>query len=368
MVLIIGAGVSGLATAKCLNDRGIGTTLVDRYGEAGGAYRRMYEKIQLTSPASYLRLPGTRDLRGTQYLSAGEYASYIGEYADRNRLRPQRRDVSSVQREGRDFQVSFADQARSEAFSAVVVCTGMFDSPRIPAFPGMPAPGDSRHGLSVTHAADWRGINPSLGSHVVIVGGGVAAVEIAEECVRAGLTPVVSTTSTSIHLLPQRILSIDPRRLTYPLVRRAPRWVIRRQCASGWRHRGVDRGFSEFQRKGLLKVVPTIRAVTERRVTFADGSSVDADAVVLATGYRFDMPFLPKHGLTTAQGAPRLHHGRSTAWPGLFFVGVPCAYTAVSHFVYGIAADAEATAGQIEMATRPQPIRAARPETVRSAD
>jgi putative flavoprotein involved in K+ transport len=364
MVLIIGAGVSGLATAKCLNDRGIGAVLVDRYGEPGGAYRRMYQKIRLTSPASYLRLPGTRDLRGTQYLTAAEYSSYIGEYADRNRLRPQRRDVASVQRDGRAFQVTFADEARPETFSAIVVCTGMFDSPRVPALPGLPAPGESRNGLSVSHAAAWHGVDERLGRRVVIVGGGVAAVEIAEECVRAGLTPHVSTTSPSIGLLPQRILGIDPRRLTYPLVRRAPRWVVRRQCASGWRHRGVDRGFSDFQQRGLLKVVPTIRGVVDNRVTFADGTSVDADTVVLATGYRFDMPFLPRQGLTTAQGAPRVHHGQSTAWPGIFFVGVPCAYTAASHFVYGIAADAEATAAQVQLSTARLPLRATRPETL----
>lgn len=348
MVLIIGAGVSGLAVAKCLNDLDVSTVLVDRHGEPGGAYRRMYSSIQLTSPAGYLRLPGARNLRAAKYVTAGEYSSYIAAYADRYNLRPRRRVVTSVRRDGSAFWVTFDDGAPSQKYSAVVVCAGMFDNPHMPTVSGLPpARFPHEHATRVIHASSWRGPTSHSTKRLVIVGSGVSAVEIAEECVRAGLFPILSTKTASIALAPQRVLGIDPRNLVYPLLRRAPMWSVRRQCSNGWQHRGIDRGFAQYRRQGLLDIRSTIRAVRDRCVMFDDGSSAEVDVIVFATGYRFDTPFLPGDLPRAHQGIPQLRRGQSVAWPGLFFLGVPCAYTAGSDFVHGIAADAPMAAQQI---------------------
>jgi putative flavoprotein involved in K+ transport len=90
-----------------------------------------------------------------------------------------------------------------------------------------------------------------------------------------------------------------------------------------------------------------IRSVDGHHVTFEDESSAEADVIVFATGYRFDMPFLPSELPRIHQGIPHVRRGESVAWPGLFCIGVPCASTPSSHFVYGIAADAQMAARTI---------------------
>jgi putative flavoprotein involved in K+ transport len=353
VILIVGAGVSGLAAAKCLSDLNVAAALVDRRDEVGGAYARMHSGIQLTSPARYLSLPGAPMPGSTKYLSAGQYSSYIREYAERNRLCPRRRDVRSVRRNGSSFSVRFDDADTLEDYEAVVVCSGMFDYPSTPSLASPPFDrGGRRHTIRLMHASDWRGPLSHSGQRLVIVGSGVSAVEIAEECVRAGLHPIVSTKASVVELVPQHVLGFDPRSVVYPLMRRAPLWGFRRQCSNGWQHRGVDRGFSEYRQQRLLDTRPMIRDIEKRRVTFEDGSSADADVIVFATGYRFDMPFLPSELPRRYQGIPHLRRGESVAWPGLFFLGVPCASSAGSHFVHGIAADAPVVAKRIASGRR----------------
>ena len=71
-----------------------------------------------------------------------------------------------------------------------------------------------------------------------------------------------------------------------------------------------------------------------------DGRSEEVAAIVCATGYRHDTPFLPDE----ARAADACE---SRAWPGLFVLGMPCARRLNSAFLRGIAQDAEMVARRI---------------------
>ena len=71
--------------------------------------------------------------------------------------------------------------------------------------------------------------------------------------------------------------------------------------------------------------------------------------MIAATGYRFEMPFLPTEVPRTPAGHPLADEGESRAWPGLFFIGVPCCRTLVSEFLRGIGKDAPAIADRIRL-------------------
>jgi hypothetical protein len=79
-------------------------------------------------------------------------------------------------------------------------------------------------------------------------------------------------------------------------------------------------------------------------VQFADSSEEVVDVVVLATGYRFDMHFLPADIPRSPQGYPLVTRGTCQESSGLFVVGVPCAVRADSQFIHGMAADAPVVA------------------------
>ena len=80
---------------------------------------------------------------------------------------------------------------------------------------------------------------------------------------------------------------------------------------------------------------------------FQNGARAVFDTVVLATGYRVSMPFLPRQVARSEQGFPIARDGQSVTWPGLFFLGSPCASGVYSQFIHGITQDARRIAQSI---------------------
>ena len=126
-----------------------------------------------------------------------------------------------------------------------------------------------------------------------------------------------------------------------------PLWAARRVCQDGGRFPGIDRGFGTFVSRGYITLRPDIARVDGHRVRFVDGSETDVDVIVCATGYRFEMPFLPAGIPRARQGYPLAVRGECAGWPGLFVLGTPCAVRADSQFIHGAAADAHVIANSI---------------------
>jgi putative flavoprotein involved in K+ transport len=78
----------------------------------------------------------------------------------------------------------------------------------------------------------------------------------------------------------------------------------------------IDVGFIDAVRSGAIEVVPAVTALDGRAVLLADGSRLNPDAIVAATGYR---PALePLVGNITAIG----EHGIPRPQPNLYFIGL----------------------------------------------
>jgi len=331
-VVIIGAGPAGLAAAACLGRRGIESRLLDRSGQPGGAYRRMSESITLASPTDLNALPGLPLEIDAEYTTVPQYRAYLDRYAAHFALRTQRADVSRIEQTGVGFTVRTGDETLA-AF-AVVVATGMWDYPR-EVHPGGELP--------AIHAARWRG--PAGERRLLVIGGGTTGIEVATEAARAGVEVILSV-RRPLRILPQRLLGRDLHRYG-ALLERLPVWLARRYCAQHPTLPGTDLGFSQLRRAGRIDVRPAISAIEGKRVRFADGSEAQADAVVAATGYRFDTPFLPPEVARAPAGHLEARGAESVSWPGLFVLGTPCAAGLDSHFLRGIARDAELVASRI---------------------
>jgi putative flavoprotein involved in K+ transport len=338
-VLVVGAGPSGLATAVCLEEEGIAFRLVDRRGVAGGAYLEMYPGITLASPSRYVGLPGLPFDVATEYVTVPAYRGYLDRYAARFDLRPERRTVTEIGRLEDEFSVSYEDGG-SERFRFVVVATGMFDHPARPRIEGL---SDDTGNITVVHARDWKG--PPEGKRILILGGATSAIEISEECARKGIRVVVSTRS-GIKILPQRFLGRDLHdygRIFEVL----PGWLLGPYCERRPTLQGTDLGFRSFVREGRIVERGPLSRFEGRWAVFTDGVREEFDVVVLATGYGFDAPFLPPEVARARAGHPRTRKNESVSWPGLFFVGTPCARSAASEFLRGVARDAPLVASEI---------------------
>jgi putative flavoprotein involved in K+ transport len=342
--LVIGAGPAGLAVSQCLKSVQVEAHLVDSHGVIGGAYSRMYPLITLSSPAAYLSLPDMPMRADAAYVSAAEYQAYLQSYAAQHSLTVERRRVIGIGRLDGKFIVEFDDEPACLAYRTVVVATGMCDHRVVPEILGLPV---SPAALETVHAQDWQGPSDLLGKRVLIVGGGMRAVEIAEECASSGLKTLVSVRGGLEKPLPRSVFGFDLRYVAFPILHHLPLGFIRRQCLGGWGFRGIDRGFNRHVSARNILVKPQITRVDGRSVHFEDRSEALVDVIVFATGYRFDMQFLPREIPRSAQGYPLVEHGECDGWPGLFVVGVPCALRADSQFIHGIAADAPVVAGKV---------------------
>ena len=94
-----------------------------------------------------------------------------------------------------------------------------------------------------------------------------------------------------------------------------------------------------------VEIKPRVVGASGRTVTFADGSELDVDGVIWATGYRseydwIDVPVFDQDG--------RVRHRRGvTDYPGLFFLGMSWQYTRGSALLGWVKDDAEFISEQI---------------------
>src|SRR5262249_36658571 len=133
--VVIGAGQAGLSVGYHLAQRGVDFTLISDEARVGDNWRRRWDALRLFTPARYSGLPGMPFPAPSGHLAdKDELAHYLERYAERFDL-PVRLG-SRVQRltwDGRLFQLSVDGSDVIIEAANVVVATGAFQTPRIPA-------------------------------------------------------------------------------------------------------------------------------------------------------------------------------------------------------------------------------------------
>lgn len=333
-VLVIGAGPAGLATMACLAEQGVSARFVDRQGRPGGAYNWLHERITLSSPARWTSLPGLAIKTPGEYVTVAGYRDYLHQYARHFALEPESAEVTSLTAVEGGFEVDFGDHRQH--FQAVVTATGM---------DGLNWP-DPPLGPNWMHSSQWRGPDQLAARRLLIIGRGVSAVEIAEECCRAGLEPTVSCRG-KVKFSPQRLLGRDVHDYAFRLSW-LPRWLAWGYCRQSPTFTAYDQDFRRFAKEGRLRVRPPVTAFEGQTAIFSDGTRGEFDLVVCATGYRYAMAYLPESvARSPADGHPLGNRGQSINTPGLFLMGVHCARGVSSQFLRGMALDAPAIAATL---------------------
>src|ERR1700730_6468683 len=165
-VLVIGGGQAGLAMGHELRTAGLRYQILERHSRVGDSWRQRYDSLALFTPRSYSALPGLAvagDPNG--YPHKDEIAVYLESYAAHFglpiRLKAGFRSLDWV--EGR-FRAMTIGNIGIEA-RAVVIASGAFQVPRIPALSAAFSPE-----VCQLTAASYR--NPSqVPAGTVLVGG-----------------------------------------------------------------------------------------------------------------------------------------------------------------------------------------------------
>jgi putative flavoprotein involved in K+ transport len=190
--LVIGAGHAGLAVSRSLTDRGVDHVVVDR-GRLGERWRSArWESFRLLTPNWLTRLPGWAyqgpDPDG--FMTAADFVAFLERYA-RSFAAPvaERTTVQEVWAAPGGAHGGFLVRTNrgSWAASNVVIATGYFASPQVPACTARLAAD-----LVQLTPAGYRGPAQVPDGGVLVVGASASGVQIADELRRAGRRVVLA--------------------------------------------------------------------------------------------------------------------------------------------------------------------------------
>ena len=343
-VAVIGAGQAGLAMGYLLERQGRRFLILDRAAELAPAWRERWESLTLFTPRRYSALPGMPfpgDPDG--YPSRDEVIAYLGRYVETFELPVElNSEVERLER-GDDGRFRLTVDGRSIAADQVVVATGPFQTPNVPKLAEKLAAQ-----VSQMHAVGYRRPGDVPDGTVLVVGGGNTGFQIAKE-LSATHTVVLSIGSRQ-KPLPQRLLGRD---LFWWLTKaRILNKTVESRLGRKLRARDTLIGSSprEMTRRYGVELRPRLVDADGRKVGFEDGSALELDAVVWATGYRPDHSWIE---LPIFDEAGRLRHRRGvTDVRGLYFLGLTWQHTRGSALIGWVGDDAEFIARAIDAAGR----------------
>jgi putative flavoprotein involved in K+ transport len=337
-VIVIGAGQAGLAMGYHLARQGRRFVILDAADSIGAAWRDRWDSLVLFTPRRYDALPGLEfpgDPDG--YPTRDEVVDYLERYAATFELPVELGSaVPSLTAVDGRFAVEAGDR-RLEA-DQVVVATGPFQAPHVPALAERLAPE-----VVQTHSTGYRRPADLPEGRVLVVGGGNTGFQIAKEL--SATRPVHLSVGSRQKPLPQRFLGRD---LFWWLTKLG---LLRKTVDSRLGRRMSGRDFligsspREVRRRFGVDLKPRLVGASGRTAQFADGSELEVDAVVWATGFR---PAYSWIELAVVDPEGRALHRRGvTEVPGLYFLGLTWQNTRGSALLGWVKDDAEFLAGRI---------------------
>lgn len=342
--VVVGAGPGGLAAAAMLQRGGVSTLVVDRAETVGSAWRGHYERLHLHTVRWLSHLPGHHiPSEYGKWVARDDVVRYLESYAAAHRLDlALSTEITRVDRDG-DGWVLRSPKGDVHA-DVVVIATGHNQIPDLPDWPG--ADGYTRELL---HASRYRNAKPYAGKRVLVVGSGNTGAEIALDLVETDAASVQVSIRTPPHIvfrerngvvnpmlgvafryLPPRVFDPIARRLREVMVGDlseyglpAPQDGLYERILRDDAIPLVDMGFIDAVRAGQVSIVAAVTGFTADRVLLSDGTQLDVDAVVAATGYRRGLEPLVGHlGVLRPDGRPLVRGGRThPAAPNLWFTG-----------------------------------------------
>lgn len=326
-VAVIGAGPGGIAAARFLKDRGFAPKIFESYGKAGGQWCH-------ANPNSGV----WPDMVTNTYLEATRFSD--AEYPDGVALFPHNTDVLAyMQRYARDhgllddanfgcklvvletcrdgYRLTFEKdgQRTVETFSKVVIATGRFNNPVIPAISGAEKfTGE----MGIIHASNYKDPGAYRDKSVIVAGGSISALEIASDLAMLGAASVHLTQRRQRYVNPKMVTGVPIEYYAFTYARgalalagdpvalaRNDEALVRKYGGDPSRY-GAPPPHPDFKKAGVtgsqhylnlvaearLTPVPWISDINGKTVIFEDGRKVQADGIIAGTGFALHLPFL----------------------------------------------------------------------------
>lgn len=314
---MVGAGQAGLSAAWQLSRSGVGFAVLDADAAPGGAWQHRSDSLLLGRVNGIADLPGTT-LRGDPAERASvAVPRWFAEYERRFDL-PVHRPVA-VRRVNRTADgFALATSAGEWTARGLVNATGTWTRPFWPAYPGR----ETFAGRQL-HAADFPGAAAFAGQHVLVVGGGISALQLLME-----VAEVTTTTWVTRRPPVWRTAPFDEQagRAAVALVERRVRAGLPPGSVVSVTGLPVTDEVRRAGARGVLDRLPVFDRMTPAGVAWDatdDGSAreLPVDVVLWATGFRPALDHLAPLHLRAPGGGIAVEGTRVVAEPRLHLVG-----------------------------------------------
>lgn len=311
--------------------------MFDRDERIGSSWADRYDSLRLNTVRWMSDLPGLRMERSLgRWVRRDDIVAYLERYADHHRLDCHLGadgEVSSIEPAGQEWVVDGSAGARR--FGGVVVATGHSRAPKMPSWPGA-----ERFSGRFLHAIDYRRPADHAGARVLVVGAGSSGGEICVDLAGAGVD-VTWAVRSAPQVFPREVMRVPatpfaPAGDALPdawLDRMVP-WIERRiygprdylpepeepmmRLLAKCKEPMTADGIVELIHADRVRVVDAVADLDAAGARLVDGSHVEVDHVIAATGYRTALEPLVGHlGVLDGDGRPT----DMLPWTGLGFVG-----------------------------------------------
>ncbi|KAI3468242.1 hypothetical protein Pfo_024905 [Paulownia fortunei] len=307
--VIVGAGPSGLAAAACLKEKGLPSLIIERSNCIASLWQlKTYDRLKLHLPKQFCELPlmsFPQDF--PTYPTKQQFIQYLEAYAKRFAIRPvfNQRVVTA------EFDKNLGFWRAEYVCRWLIAATGENAEAVVPPIEGM-----EEFGGDVVHTSGYKSGVVYKGKKVLVVGCGNSGMEVCLDLCNHNASPSLVVRDT-VHILPREMLGRSTFGLSMWLLKWLPMrlvdrflLVVSRLMLGDTGRFGLDRpqlgplelknlsgktpvldvGTLDKIKSGDIKICPGIQRLRHQSVEFVDGRTENFDAIILATGYKSNVP------------------------------------------------------------------------------
>jgi len=306
--LIVGASVSGLASAACLQKQGLEHTIIEKTNSIATPWRNHYQRLHLHTNKRISNLPYKKFGHAVpRYPSRQQVVDYLEEYQKSFGITPLfNTEAKKIKKVSNDWITETSTGIFKSKY--VIIATGAFTKPKPVHFKGMETfPGKILHSYEYKTGTDFEG------QKVLVVGFGNSACEIAIDLYEQGARPSMSVRSP-VNVIPRDVLGIPILELSLAMSSLPPKFAdtinapLLRLLVGDITRLGLkklpygpleqiqknasipllDIGTIRHIRAGHIGIYDDIDHMEHKTVYFKNGKAEDFDAIVAGLGYYRD--------------------------------------------------------------------------------
>ena len=302
-IVVIGAGQAGLSAAYHLKREGIepgkGFVVLDDEFGSGGAWQHRWDSLTLSNVNGINDLPGMgfseavnrddKELRANVALP-----QYYEKYEKTFGL-PVIRPVNVLEVTERNGRFLIHTNGLQFSARGIINATGTWKTPHCPKYPGW----DKFEGRQL-HTGEYKNAEEFIGKHVIIVGGGISAVQLLGE-----LSKVTKTTWVTRRPPDFRPYEFNPElgREAVAMVDERVRMGLPPKSVVSVTGLPITPAIADMLKTGVLDRKPMFQEITAKGVKWEDGTEMEADVIFWNTGFRHSLDHLDPLGLKNEQGS-----------------------------------------------------------------